>query len=281
MKPVDPTFWNTQVELIKAMGPPVRPHASEILIMQSLLRDRMAARPAGGRIRVLVLGVTPEIVGMDWPHGTELTAVDQSESMIAAFWPGDIPGQRTLVRADWLHMPFEPGSFHFVLGDNVFNALDYPQGFRNLAERLGAVTRPEGLLIVRVLCQAEPIEHGRDIVAEYRAGQLTDYHQFRFRMMTADQASVEEGLFTSKEAIDKSMEAHGLDMAEVYETTGYRLPRPPAAGPAPPMKPYKVSYPTPDEFLAAVSHRFELVDTRHGGHALAHRTPVFALEPRG
>ena len=279
---MDPTFWNTQVELIKAMGPPVRPHRSEIACMRNLLLDRLAGRPASGAVKALVLGITPEIVGMDWPPGTELTAVDQSDSMIAAFWPGDIAGQRRLVRANWLDMPFEPHHFHFVLGDNVFNMLDYPQGFQRLADRLGDITQPEGLVIVRVLCQAEPREDCDEIVAEYHAGQLTDYQQFRFRMMTACQASVEEGLFTSKEAIDKTMEEHGLRMAEVYEKTGYRPPRPPpSAGPAPAMAPYKVSYPTPDEFLAAVSNRFRVVDSRHGGHPLAHRTPVFALEPRG
>ena len=281
MKPVNPTFWNSQVELIKAMGPPVRPHRSEILNMQSMLHDRISNWPASGRIKVLVLGVTPEIVGMDWPAGTELTAVDQSESMISAFWPGDIAGHRRLVRSDWLAMPFEPGSFHFVLGDNVFNVLDYPQGFRNLADRLHEITRPEGLVIVRVLCQAEPREDGHEIVAEYRRGQLTDYQQFRFRMMTASQVSVREGLFTSKEAIDQTMEEHGLSMAEVYEKTGYRPPMPPSAGPAAPMAPYKVSYPTPDEFLAAISHRFAVADTRYGAHPLARRTPVFALQPRG
>jgi len=275
---MEPTFWNTQIELIKAMGPPLRPHYSDIRCMRTMLLERIASWPGPARIKVLVLGVTQEIVGMDWPRGTEVTAVDRSEGMIEAFWPGDIPKQRRLVRADWMALPFEPDTFHFVLGDNVFNALDYPRGYRELADALGKITRPEGLCIVRVLCQAQPREDGREIVEEYQAGRLTDYQEFRFRMMTSCQASAEEGLYTSKEDIDRTMEEHGLRMDDVYEKTGYQPPRPPRPEPKVAMAPYKVTYPTPDEFVNAIAHRFGVVDSRHGDHPLAHRTPVFALE---
>lgn len=275
---MEPTFWNTQVELIKAMGPPARPHHSDIACMRAMAWQRIAGWPASGRLGVLVLGVTPEIVGLDWPNGTEITAVDRSEGMIEAFWPGDVPQQRRLVRGDWMSMPFEPDAFDFVLGDNVFNALDYPQRYRELAEVVGRILRPQGLFIVRVLCQAEPREDGYDIVEAYRAGQLTDYHQFRFRMMTASQPSAEEGLYTSKESIDRTMEEHGVTMAEVYEKTGYRPPKPPPSVETAPMAPYKVTYPTADEFRRQVAHRFAIVDTRNGDHPLAHRTPVFALQ---
>jgi SAM-dependent methyltransferase len=278
MSSMEPTFWNTQVELIKAMGSPARPDHSDIACMRTMFRQRIAGWPASRRIKVLVLGVTPEIVGMDWPAGTVVTAVDRSEGMIEAFWLGDVPGQRRLVRADWMALPFEPDTFHFVFGDNVFNAMDYPQGYRDLADAVAKVTRPEGLLIVRVLCQAQPKEDCDEIVKRFRAGELTDYQPFRFRMMTASQASVEEGLYTSKEAIDRTMEEHGLCMAEVYEKTGHQPLRPPPSATSAPMSPYKVTYPIPDEFCAAIAHRFAVVDTRHGDHTLAHRTPVFALE---
>jgi len=278
---MEKTFWNTQVELIKAMGPPVRPHSSEISAMRAMAGVRFNRWPADDRIKVLILGVTPEIIEMDWPPGTEITAVDQSESMIEAFWPGDVAGQRRLVRADWMALPFEAGEFNFVLGDNVFNVFDYPQGFSTLADRLSKIIRPEGLLIVRVLLQAQPIEDGYAIVEEYNSGQLTDYQQFRYRMMTSSQVSAEEGLHTSKELIDKTMEEHGLSMAEVYERTGYRPPRPPGSAPdatSTSMAAYKVSYPTVDEFATAVGHRFRVVASRLGDHPLSHRTPVFALE---
>lgn len=281
MSTMEPTFWNTQIASIKAMGPPARPHRSDIACMRTMMLERIASWPLAGRIKVLVLGVTPEIVGMDWPPGTDITAVDLSEGMIEAFWLGDIAETRRLVRADWMAMPFEPDTFHFVLGDNVFNALDYPQGYRDLADALDKITRPEGLCIIRVLCQAQPREDGYEIVECYKAGKLTDFTEFRFRMMTASQASVQEGLFTSKEAIDKTMEEHGLRMTEVYEKTGFQPPRPPASQPMTKMSPYKVTYPTPEEFLQAISHRFGAVDARHGDHPLAHRTPVFALERKG
>jgi Methyltransferase domain len=280
---MEPTFWNTQVASIKAMGPPARPHRSDIACMRTMLLERIASWPVAGRIKVLVLGVTEEIVGMDWPRGTDITAVDRSEGMIEAFWPGDIAGQRRLVRADWMALPFEPGTFHFVLGDNVFNALDYPQGYRDLADALDKIIRPEGLCIVRVLCQAQPKENIREIVASYDAGEITEFYGFRFRVQSASQASVTEGLYTSKEAIDRTMEEHGLRMIDVYEKTGFQPPRPPPSlaqpsKPMAPMSPYKVTFPTPEEFLQAIAHRFGVVDVRHGDHPLAHRTPVFALE---
>jgi len=73
---MEPTFWNTQIESIRAMGPPARPHRSDIACMRTMMLQRIASWPVPGRIKVLVLVVTAEIVGMDWPRGTDITAVD-------------------------------------------------------------------------------------------------------------------------------------------------------------------------------------------------------------
>jgi len=125
-------IFESQIELFKTMKSPFRPHTSEIRILREVVFDKVESQKITD-FKVLVLGATEEITSLDWPEGTTLTAVDCSKVMIDAFWPGDVPGRRKVICADWFDMPFTKNSFHFIVGDGVFNFMSYPEGYRTLA----------------------------------------------------------------------------------------------------------------------------------------------------
>lgn len=273
-------FWNYSTEVYKKMQSPWRPSRQEIAIMENRVAGWMGRRINKSGIHVLVLGITMEIVNMAWPAQTRLTVVDNSEAMIREFWPANRIDERQLVRADWMHPPFQPRRFDVIIGDGVFNIPAYPDGYRYFARILSHILKPDGLLLTRVHTQSEPKEDLGDIAARYLSGEITDYHQLRFRFITAMQPDVCQGVLSSKETIDARLDEFGISLSDLYRTTGYVPPsmdqNPAIPAGAPPMK---ATYPTQDEFLMTTLEHFQMTDVSYGNHPLAHRCPIFTLEP--
>jgi SAM-dependent methyltransferase len=153
-------------------------------------------------IDVLVLGVTVEIVTMPWPRTVRLTAFERSSGMIRAFWPGRLPGCRSVVRADWDAPPFRDEAFDIVVGDGIFNTRHYPNGYLELGMRIRSLLRPGGRLFVRGFTQLDVKEEPEQVIDAYDAGRITDYHALRFRLLTSLQASAAEGTWGNKDFID-------------------------------------------------------------------------------
>src|SRR5579862_4932337 len=82
------------------LGPPLAPGLGDTAIVQRIA-DGLGPAP-----RVVVLGLTPQIVGCAWPSGIDLIAVDNSPAMMRELWPPaeGPPGARALL-ADWRAMP--------------------------------------------------------------------------------------------------------------------------------------------------------------------------------
>ena len=84
-------------------GSPLRPAEEDIRILGREFRQWHDATKPGG-VRVLLLGVTPEIASMQWPAATHLLAVDQAAVMIRYVWPGAALGY-SAVCAKWARLP--------------------------------------------------------------------------------------------------------------------------------------------------------------------------------
>jgi SAM-dependent methyltransferase len=275
-----PSYWDSIQELFGQMKWPMRPDESEIAQLSQWFdaSRRQLRLGAGESAQVLLLGVTAEIVQMPWPDDTHLTAVDNSDVSIRAFWPGDELPQRRVIKARWEEMPFAPQSFHFVLGDCVFNSQRYPDDCRSLASRISQLLKPGGCLFVRVFTQSDPKEDTADILSALREGKIADYHELRFRLLSSMQADANRGVIATKEAIDQEIIARGMSLEEVYERTGYQplraqswldeQGRPVEA---------KVYYPTVRQFEDVLAEGFELLGRRYGSRALAFRCPIFGL----
>jgi len=277
---VDPTYWEEIVELFKKMRSPMRPDVSEADCFYRWVQERIeqAELPRDSTINVLLLGVTVELVELPWPDNVMLTAVDRSDAMIRAFWPGDIPGRRRLVRADWDDLPLAPSSFHFAIGDGVLNARSYPDDYRDFAAHVRSLLRPGGVFLLRAFTQLEQRENSGAIVAALRAGEITDYNELTFRILTSMQTSAVEGVTATKSFIDAELRRCGVDDDELYSRTGYV--QPPASSHRPERMSgiaARVSYPTVREIEQVLAPMFEPLGRRYGTHSTAQRCPIFGL----
>jgi SAM-dependent methyltransferase len=271
-------FWDYSTEVYRRMKSPWRPSRQETAAMESLVAGWMRQRIDHSVIQMLVLGITPEIVNMVLPDKTTLTVVDNSEAMVRSFGPGDCDHGKHLVQADWVHLPFAPRRFDAIIGDGVFNIFSYPEGYRNFARILSSNLKPGGLFLTRLHAQSEPKENPQDVAALYLSAGITDYHELRYRFITAMQPDICQGVLSSKDIIDSQMVRFGISLPELYRRTGYTPPPEiknlPVRTGAPPMK---ATYPTQSEFLDSVRGHFELLDVRYGDHALARQCPIFAF----
>jgi hypothetical protein len=277
-----PTHWDRTVEIMRRMRAPMRPHESEVSVFERWVQEKLSsAKPAhGARFEVLLLGVTEELVAMSWPDDVRLTAVDRSNHMIAAFWPGDVPSRRRLVKADWLDMPFPHASFDLAIGDGIFHTQQYPAGYRQLAAIIAGLLKPHGSFAVRGLLQLDQKESPATIAAAFRRGEISDYHELRFRLLTSLQDDCAQGVVATKENLDQALLAQHIGLNEVYERTSYEPPPGPSrALPAQSARDSTVSFPTLQELGQILIEKFRVTSCRYGAHPLATRCPILGLEP--
>ena len=271
-------YWNYALEVFRHLGSPLRPEPAEISFMRQQVRQWVAAHPGRNKSRALVLGVTEEIIAMDWPQPLEVTAVDESASMINAFWPGDIPGRRTLIRGNWFDFPAEAQSYDLILGDGVFNIPEFPLGYAKLAQRMRSLLKPDGVMIVRVFTQLENKEDPRDIIAEIKASEHFDYWPMRYRFITSLQPSAEAGIYSGTLPTDRALARYGVSADDFIARTGHkRIPMPdlPPEG----MEGLQINFPTESQFVETLAGHFRVTEVGHGQHQLASRCPVYCLIP--
>ncbi len=167
------------------IGAPLRPGMADLEGFR-----KVVGLPGGTPRRVLILGVTPELWRLGWPVGSEVRAVDLSQEMIGALWPGP---SGTAVEGDWRALPFPPESFDCVLCDGGLVLLDYPEGQARLAAAVAGVLRPGGRFTIRLFCKPEG-DSVEAIRADLAARLIPSVHVLKLRLGMALQATPEEGV---------------------------------------------------------------------------------------
>jgi len=169
-------------------GPPLRPSPSDTAVVQ-----RAVARLRAGA-RAVVLGLTPEIVGCDWPADVRLTAVDHSPQMIEALWPpARGPANAEAVLADWCTMPIESGTIDLVAGDGCYVVLAYPQVYAALTREVRRVLRRGGHFVIRVFLRPDAPESVAVIARAVAAGEVGSVHALKLRLLAALHGASGEG----------------------------------------------------------------------------------------
>jgi SAM-dependent methyltransferase len=180
--------------------------------------------------RVLLCGVTPEIVGMDWPDGTLLWACERSRPMIAEFWGRQDRNGFAAVQADWTSLPFEDGFFDIVIGDGCFTSFNYPEGQQRFLDSLRRVLRSGGGLIMRFFTQLEQPECVESVLADMREGRVDNFHEFKWRLAMALQASTSAGVSVNQvwqtwadAHIPTALPRESVGTIEAYRGSPHRL----------------------------------------------------------
>jgi SAM-dependent methyltransferase len=188
--PVD--IWKKHALQWSKIGPPLRPSAQDIDLLQQLLADKWATGSA--QPRAVLLGVTPEIATMWWPPGTRLIAVDCNPGMIGGVWPGNPRIGAAAVCAKWASMPVGDGYCDVVLADGCFSTMSYPEGYDVLGREIRRVLKPSGAFTVRVYDRPGVPEPLAEIFEDLWAGRIGNFHVFKWRLAMALHGDIRTGV---------------------------------------------------------------------------------------
>jgi len=265
--------WNSVAQCWHLYSSPLRPCAEDLAVFSDFIRIHGLPSPDGARA-ALILGVTPEIATMPWPAKTFVTGADRSQEMIERVWPGDQPGIRRAVRAEWFELPAPPRNYDLVLADGSFNTLGFPDDLRRLLAGLRNIVQPGALLINRTFTRPTERESIAGLEEVARVGAAGSFHAFKFRLAMALQRTSREGVSLDEiwrlwwrldNDIDGLSARNGW-MPEVVGTIELFC-----------GKQVRLSFPSRDELIATLADAgLTLLDSRLPGYELGERCPMLA-----
>jgi hypothetical protein len=175
----------------RAVATPLRPSDSDAAYVQQIITNLGTSL---ADMRVLLLGVTPELAGLNYPPHARLLAVDFSAEMLAALWVPVRGGSSIAIRGRWETLPIAPGSIDLVLADASFCALPDVQSMRHVLATVAEAMRPRAWLCGRSFVAPAKPERLADIVSEMRAGRVGSVHAAKWRIAMALQGGSERGV---------------------------------------------------------------------------------------
>jgi len=272
----DARHWGEAAYHWEYYGPPLRPAAADVQVMEAMVGHRHAHAPARA-LRALMLGVTPEIATMQWPEGTQLLAVDKSRAMMERVWPGDDLPKRRAVCADWFDPGFSPGPVDVVICDGVLAPLRFPREVRSLAARARAWLADDGILVMRSFVLPAQHEPPDAVLDDLRANRIESFHGFKLRLAMAMQESTESGVRVG-DAFDAWVDAR-VDRPALLAATGW----PPEALET--IRPWegkdaRLSFPSAEALATVMDEHFACDDERCVAHELGERCPIARYRPR-
>lgn len=268
-------FWNAVAATYRRAGSPLLPSEEDARSMEEAIRVHAGASPKA--TRVLLLGATPRLADMQWPDGSMMLAVDSSMAFVRDVWPGDIPGRRRAVQADWRSLPVADAAYDVAVGDGSLNCVRYPDGIRAAAAAVQRALGRHGLLALRVYVRPDNCESPEELVRDVAAGRVETFNQFRFRLLMAMQRTVEEGVAV------KDVHRFWQDLAS---RTDFVKTKPGWSGEdLQAIEPYRESpavhtFPTLAEWRAVLSDRFEQIAVRPASYVLGDRCPIIVWRSR-
>ncbi len=176
--------WAAHARQWSRLGPPLRPCPEDLQRLFTTWRHSRTEPLPERRLEILSLGVTPEIAVFPWADDFFLTAIDASELMLRAVWPGDGPRRRA-VQADWLRMPFPEAAFDLVLSDCGLAPLSGPGQLAELGRELRRVLRPDGRGVMRHFVRPTPTETVAEVRQAAACGRVTGFHELKLRLLLA------------------------------------------------------------------------------------------------
>jgi len=262
-------FWQSAPKQWKHFGPPLRPCPEDIKVMESHVTQWMDDSSADN-CNVLLCGVTPEIVEMNWPAGTRLWAVEKSRTMIEEVWPAKESKTKQPLQAEWTRLPFGPDSFDIVIGDGCFTSLEYPRLQLVFLESLRRVLQRNGLLIMRFFVQRDEPEQPDDIFRDLLEDRIGSFHIMKWRLAMSLQESASEGVGVNdiwevwdEAGITTDWPAHAVNTIDTYKGSDHRL-----------------IFTSLREIRELLSTSFEQLAYIEPGNELGERCPILVYSPR-
>ncbi len=271
------SYWDCLAHQFQHQQPPLRPCAEDTRILREIVEE-WHRRHSPKEIRVLLLGVTPEIAGMSWPANTSLLAIEKSQAMIDHIWLGDVPERRRVMQGNWFEAEFETGAFDFVVGDGFSTAWSYPKHYEQIAAAISKWLKPEGLLVARLFVRTEKKETHEGIEADLKAGRISRFDILKWRLGMALQESVSGGVVVDE--IYRAWNRLEAQWPSLAEEAGW--PRATVET----IKLYegrsdRYAFPTVEEIREAFSGRLEQVSVTVPNYEFGQCCPTFVYRRSG
>lgn len=261
--------WPLHARSWSLVGPPLRPCDDDIAIVERAVRAWASRRPPGASADTLVLGVTPELVAMQLPAGATVVAVDKEPAMIASLFE-PAPDRRALA-GEWLRLPLPDASIDVVAGDGGCSVFAFPSEYRVFASEIARVSRPGGLVVLRLFAAPPTPETLDDI--RVALPSIRSFDALKWRIAMAIQ-SPERAVRVS--AIRDAFDALVPDRDALAAHTGWRreviehidIYR---------DSPASYSFPTLDEVRAVLAPELVEVACTVPAYELGDRCPTLVL----
>jgi hypothetical protein len=173
--------WKNHAIRWDLIGPPLRPSPDELDVVAAIVSELML-RVGNRGLDALILGVTVEYARFPWPPGSNLTALERSESMIRHVWPGSMAATERVLQGDWLAPDASLGPFDLLLGDGVLSMLAYPGDYERFCRAIRGMTRVGGRWVLRLYTRPAEPEDPERLLDDLRAGRLTNINEFKLRL---------------------------------------------------------------------------------------------------
>ena len=141
--------------------------------------------------RVLILGVTPQFLRINWPKRTKITAIDCSEAMIDSVWPGK---KKDAILGNWRSMTLANHSIDIALCDGGFAFLDYPTGQKSVVNQLARVLAADGIFLSRFYLPPKRKEKADNVLADFRSGNIKNVAILKMRLAMSLQRTSKGGV---------------------------------------------------------------------------------------
>lgn len=265
--------WSRIARGYAAFGSPLVPCEEDVASFQKAVAMQADLRGRSG-IRAVMLGVTPKLALMDWPHGSRLTAVEISQAVIDAIWPGDIPGVRRAICASWLAMPLERRSCDVVAGDGSLATCRFPGEVRNLVRSAHALLAEDGVFVFRSYLRPQSQESVDAVFSALFSPKGLSVDRFKMRLFMAMQRSAEEGVSVREAA--QLLDRYHLDRRTMKERLGW------SSAVIEPFEAWRASeavysFPTLSELRGVMAEYFDEVSVVYPGYELGHCCPTLTM----
>lgn len=188
------THWSTHVNQWKWLGQPLKPSPEDINCLEGFFSEYLQNINIHTP-HVILLGVTPEIAGMNWNRSIQLSAVDYSTEMIEKVWkPQKLPSTFQAIKADWKNIPFPNKSIDWIVGDAVFNQFPYGEDYQVLLQSLHNLLLPQGQLVSRFFIRPDQRESLVQIKQDLWDQRISNFHCLKWKIAMALNESIESGV---------------------------------------------------------------------------------------
>jgi SAM-dependent methyltransferase len=201
--------WKLLARQWNDLGPPLRPSAADVAVIQDLVDRELA--PSSSRTRAAILGVTPELATLRWPPSARVTAIDRALGMFRSVWPAaEVAPTARVLNAQWLQLPLRKASFDLICGDGCNPSLRFPTELQKWLGEIHRALRPGGLLALRLFLRPDLHAPAESLVAAAMRGEIASFHGFKIRLAMSLQRDP----------------AAGVRLSDVWETWRRLVPDP-------------------------------------------------------